>query len=353
MVADRAGRVTGDRRLGSRTWIEAEEIALRAIVCREFGPPEKLVLEERPDPSPGPGELVIEARAATVTFPDALMIEDKYQFKAPLPFVPGGEAAGIVSLLGPGVEGFALGERVIGNTLLVGGFAEKVLVRASATRKLPNNMGYAEATGIGYAYGTGYYGLHHRGGLKAGETLLVLGAAGNVGLAAVELGKLMGARVIAAASSAEKLSVCRDRGADEVIDYSREDLKARTKELTGGKGVDVIYDCIGGDYAEAALRSIAWEGRFLVIGFTAGIPKLPLNLTLLKGCQVIGVFYGAMVQRDPVLRSQIDRELETLAAAGKLKPYVSERYALADAPKALRALLDRKVTGKVVVEPNR
>lgn len=326
---------------------------MRAIVCREFGPPEKLVLEQRPEPKPGPGELVIEARAATVTFPDALMIEDKYQFKAPLPFVPGGEAAGIVAEIGPGVTGFVLGERVIGNTLLVGGFAEKVLVRASATRKLASAMGYAEATGIGYAYGTGYYGLHHRGALKAGETLLVLGAAGNVGLAAVELGKLLGARVIAAASSAEKLSVCRDRGADEGIDYSREDLKTRTKELTGGKGVDVIYDCVGGDYAEAALRSIAWEGRYLVIGFTAGIPKLPLNLTLLKGCQVIGVFYGAMVQRDPALREQIDRELDRLAAAGKLNPYVSERYALADAPKALRALLDRKVTGKVVVEPNR
>jgi len=322
-------------------------------VCREFGPPEKLVLEERPDPSPGPGELVIEARAATVTFPDALMIEDKYQFKAPVPFVPGGEAAGVVAAVGAGVEGFAVGERVIGNTLLVGGFAEKVLVRASATRKLAKNMGYAEATGIGYAYGTGYYGLHHRGRLQPGETLLVLGAAGNVGLAAVELGKLMGARVIAAASSAEKLSVCRDRGADEVIDYSREDLKTRARDLTGGKGVDVIYDCIGGDYAEAALRSIAWEGRFLVIGFTAGIPRLPLNLTLLKGCQVIGVFYGAMVQRDPTLRASIDRELDALAAAGKLNPYVSERYALADAPKALRALLDRKVTGKVVVEPHR
>ncbi len=326
---------------------------MRAVVCREFGPPEKLVLEERPDPKPGPGELVIEARAATVTFPDALMIEDKYQFKAPVPFVPGGEAAGIVAEIGPGVTGFALGERVIGNTLLVGGFAEKVLVRASACRKLADHMGYAESTGIGYAYGTGYYGLRYRGALKQGETLLVLGAAGNVGLAAVELGKLMGARVIAAASSAEKLAVCRDRGADEGIDYSREDLKARTKELTGGKGVDVIYDCIGGDYAETALRSIAWEGRFLVIGFTAGIPKLPLNLTLLKGCQVIGVFYGAMVQRDPALRAQIDRELEQLAAAGKLKPYVSERYALADAPKALRALLDRKVIGKVVVEPHR
>ena len=326
---------------------------MRAVVCREFGPPEKLVLEECPDPIPGPGELVIEARAATVTFPDALMIEDKYQFKAPLPFVPGGEAAGIVAAVGPEVTDFAIGERVIGNTLLVGGFAERVLVRASATRKLAENMGFAEATGLGYAYGTGYYGLRHRGNLRAGETLLVLGAAGNVGLAAVELGKLFGARVIAGASSPEKLEVCRDRGADEVIDYSREDLKERLKSLTGGKGVDVVYDCIGGDYAEAALRAIAWEGRFLVIGFTAGIPKIPLNLTLLKGCQVVGVFYGAMVQRDPVLRAEIDRELEALAAGGRLRPHVCARYALADAPKALRALLDRKVTGKVVVEPNR
>lgn len=326
---------------------------MRAIVCREFGPPEKLVVEERPDPVPGPGELVIESRASTVTFPDALMIEDKYQFKAPVPFVPGGEAAGIVAAIGPGVEGFAIGERVIGSTLLVGGFAEKVLVGASAARKLPDAMGYAESTGLGYAYGTALYGLRHRGDLKPGETLLVLGAAGNVGLAAVELGKLMGARVIAAASSAEKLSVCRDRGADEVIDYGRDDLKKRIKELVGDKGVDVIFDCIGGDYAEAALRAIAWEGRFLVIGFTAGIPKLPLNLTLLKGCQVVGVFYGAMVQRDPVLRAELDRELAALAAAGKLNPYVSGRYALADAPKALRALLDRKVTGKVVVEPQR
>jgi len=280
---------------------------VRAIVCREFGPPEKLVLEERPDPVPGPGELVIEARAAAVTFPDALMIEDKYQFKAPVPFVPGGEAAGLVAAVGPGVEGFAPGERVIGSTLLVGGFAERVLVRASAARPLPENMGFAESTGIGYAYGTAWYGLRHRGQLRPGETLLVLGAAGQVGLAAVELGKQMGARVIAAASSAEKLSVCRDRGADLAIDYSHEDLKARLKALTDGKGVDVVFDCIGGDYAEAALRSIAWEGRFLVIGFTAGIPRLPLNLPLLKGCQVVGVFYGAMVQRDPALRASIDR----------------------------------------------
>ena len=326
---------------------------MKAIVCKEFGPPEKLVLEEVETPRAGEGELVIESHASTVTFPDALMIEDKYQFKAPLPFVPGGEAAGLVTEVGPGVEGFAVGDRVIGSTMLVGGFQEKVLARASATRKLSEKVGFAEATGLLYAYGTGYYGLKYRGELKRGETLLILGAAGNVGLAAVELGKLMGARVIAAASSAEKLAVCRDRGADETIDYSTEDLKTRAKELTGGLGVDVVYDCIGGDFAEAALRAIAWEGRFLVIGFTAGIPMLPLNLTLLKGCQVIGVFYGAMVQKQPELRDEVSRDLEALAAEGKLNPYVSARYSLAEAPQALRALLDRKVTGKVVIEPNR
>jgi len=326
---------------------------MRAIVCKEFGPPEKLVLEEIDEPHAGEGELVIEARASTVTFPDALMIEDKYQFKAPLPFVPGGEAAGIVAEVGSGVEGFAVGDRVIGSTMLVGGFQEKVLVRASATRPLSKNVGFAESTGLLYAYGTGYYGLKYRGALQPGETLLILGAAGNVGLAAVELGKLMGARVIAAASSAEKLSVCRDRGADETINYSREDLKTRAKELTQGKGVDVVYDCVGGDFAESALRAIAWEGRFLVIGFTAGIPQLPLNLTLLKSCQVIGVFYGGMVQKQPDLRDEVARELEELASAGKLNPYVSARYSLEEAPQALRALLDRKVTGKVVIEPNR
>lgn len=326
---------------------------MRAIVCREFGPPEKLVLEERPDPVPGAGELVIEAHAATVTFPDALMIEDRYQFKATPPFVPGGEAAGFVKAVGPGVTAFAPGDRVIGSTLLVGGFAEQVLVRASAARRLPDALGFAEATGIGYAYGTALYALKHRAALRPGETLLVLGAAGNVGLAAVELGKQLGARVIAAASSPEKLAVCREHGADEVIDYAREDLKERAKALSAGRGVDVVFDCIGGDYAEAAVRAIAWEGRFLVIGFTAGITRLPLNLALLKGCQIVGVFYGAMVQRDPALRDAIQRELDALAAAGRLHPHVSARLPLAEAGRALRALLDREVIGKVVVEPQR
>ena len=326
---------------------------MKAIVCKEFGPPEQLVLEEVEAPSPGEGQLVIESHASTVTFPDALMIQDKYQFKAQLPFIPGGEAAGVVTELGPGVEGFAVGDRVVGSSGMAGGFQEQVLVNAKATRKLGDRVGFAESTGLLYAYGTGYYGLKYRGDLQAGETLLVLGAAGNVGLAAVELGKRMGARVIAAASSPEKLAICRERGADETIDYSTEDLKARAKELTDGAGVDVIYDCIGGDFAEAALRAIAWEGRFLVIGFTAGITKLPLNLTLLKGCQVIGVFYGAMVARDPVLLGEITRDLDEMLEAGELHPYVSASYSLEEAPQALRDLLDRKAVGKVVVEPNR
>jgi len=325
---------------------------VKAIVCKEFGPPEKLVYEDVDDPTPGPGEMVIDVHAATVTFPDTLMIEDKYQFKAPVPFIPGGEGAGIVAELGEGVEGFAVGDRVIGSTMLVGGFAEKILAKAGSTRKLGDNVGFAEATGMLYAYGTSYYGLKHRGALQPGETLLVLGAAGNVGLSAVELGKLMGARVIAAASSEEKLAICRERGADDTIDYSKEDLKKRAKELTDGHGVDVIYDCIGGDYAESALRAIAWNGRFLVIGFTAGIPLLPLNLTLLKSCQVIGVFYGAMGAREPELLREIVAELDALQNEGKLNPYVSGRYSLEKGADALRALMDRKVAGKVVIEPH-
>jgi NADPH2:quinone reductase len=327
------------------------ETTVKACVCKEFGGPEKLVIEEVDEPQAGPGELIVEVRAATVTFPDALMIQDKYQFKAPLPFIPGGEVAGVVHALGEGVSGFEIGDRVVGSSGLVGGFAERCCVRADATRHIPECLGFAESTGLLYAYGTGYYGLKHRGGLQPGETLLVLGAAGNVGLAAVELGKLMGARVIAAAAGAEKLSVCLDRGADETIDYEREDLKARAKELTGGRGVDVIYDCVGGDHAEAALRAIAWNGRFLVIGFTAGIPHLPLNLTLLKSCQVIGVFYGAMLAKEPEAGREILREVDELAAAGRLNPYVSERFGLDQAPKALAALLERRVSGKVVVEP--
>ncbi len=324
---------------------------MRAVVCNAFGPPENLVVEEMDDPSPGPGEVVVEVKASAVTFPDTLMLEDKYQFKAPPPYVPGGEVAGVVAALGEGVENLSVGDRAVGGLGVTGGFAELAIVPAAGARVLPDSVGFGESTGLNYAYGTTLYGLEHRGDLKEGESLLILGAGGNVGLSAVELGKLMGARVIAAASTEEKLDLCRERGADETINYATENLKERAKELTDGKGVDVIYDCVGGDYAESALRAIGWEGRFLVIGFTAGIPSIPLNLTLLKSCQIVGVFYGAMTSRDPELRDAISQKLIDLTASGELRPHVSARYSLDEAGQALRSLMDRTARGKVVIEP--
>lgn len=324
---------------------------MRAVVCNEFGPPENLVVEEVDEPVLQAGEVLIQVKAAAVTFPDTLMLEDKYQFHPTPPYVPGGEVAGVVAAVAADVDSVAVGDRVVGGLGTVGGYAELAAVPARGVRVLPDSVGFAESTGLNYAYGTSLYGLKYRGELKAGETLLILGAGGNVGLSAVELGKLMGARVIAAASSEEKLDLCRERGADETINYATENLKERAKELTDGHGVDVIYDCVGGDYAESALRAIGWEGRFLVIGFTAGIPSIPLNLTLLKSCQIVGVFYGAMAARDPELSAVISNELIELTASGKLTPHVSARYSLDDAGKALRALMDRKALGKVVVEP--
>ncbi|MCP4228126.1 MAG: NADPH:quinone oxidoreductase family protein [Actinomycetia bacterium] len=324
---------------------------MRAVVCKEFGPPENLVGDELDHPQPGAGEILVEVKASAAPLPDTLMLEDKYQFKAPPPYIPGGEVAGVVSALGDGVDSLAVGDRIVGGLGVVGGFAELAVVPAAGARVLPDNVEFAESTGLNYAYGTTLYGLKYRGELKEGETMLILGAGGSVGLSAVELGKLMGARVIAAASSAEKLDLCRQRGADETINYAEENLKDRAKELTGGKGVDVVYDCVGGDYAESALRAIGWGGRFLVIGFTAGIPSIPLNLTLLKSCQIVGVFFGAMVARDPELRDSISRELIDLTASGELRPYVSGRYPLEQAGEALRSLIDRKALGKIVIEP--
>ena len=324
---------------------------MRAVVCKAFGPPENLVVEEVADPTPGPGQVLVEVKASAVTFPDTLMLENKYQYKAAPPYVPGGEVAGVVAALGEGVDSLRVGDRIVGGLGVLGGFAELAVVPAAGARVLPDNVGFAESTGLNYAYGTSLYGLKYRGDLKAGESLLVLGAGGNVGLSAVELGKLMGARVIAAASSEEKLDLCRQRGADETINYATENLKDRAKELTNGQGVDVIYDCVGGAYAEASLRAIGWEGRFLVIGFTAGIPSIPLNLTLLKSCQIVGVFYGAMTARDPILRDKVASELIELTASGKLRPHVSGRFPLEGAGQALRSLIDRKALGKVVIEP--
>jgi len=322
------------------------------VVCNAFGPPENLVVEEVDDPVPGEGQLLMEVHAAAVTFPDTLMLEDKYQFKTGLPYIPGTEGAGVVVGIGEGVEGWSIGDRVSGGLGTTGAYAEQMVIPALGARRLPDNVDFDVVTGLNYAYGTTLYGLQHRADLQPGETMLVTGAGGAVGLSAVEIGKLMGARVIAAASSDEKLDLCRERGADETINYATDDLKNRAKELTDGKGVDVVYDCVGGDKAELALRAIGWEGRFLVIGFTAGIPAIPLNLALLKSCQIIGVFYGAMTAREPEKNAAISNQLIEWVANGDLQPHVSGHYPLERAGDALRALIDRKAAGKLVVTPN-
>ncbi len=323
---------------------------MRAVVCKEFGPPESLVVEEVPEPDLAPGKVRIEVGAAGVNYPDVLIIENKYQFKPALPFTPGGEVAGVVKEVGEGVTGLAPGDRVLASTGW-GGFAEEVVAEARGTFAIPDSMDFQTAAAFLMTYGTSHYALKDRGELQPGENLLVLGAAGGVGLAAVELGHVMGARVIAAASSAEKLAVCREHGADEAIDYTEEDLKQRTKELTGGAGADVVYDPVGGDYAEAALRATAWKGRFLVIGFVAGIPKVPLNLALLKGCQIIGVFWGAFVGRENERHQANVRELLEWYDQGKLKPRVSATYPFDKVADALRDLSERRVKGKVVLVP--
>src|SRR5688500_6800778 len=268
---------------------------MKAVLCKQYGPPDSLAIEEVPSPRPGPNEVVVSVKAASLNFPDVLMIQDKYQFKPPLPFSPGAEVAGIVSAVGADVAGFSVGDRVIASPGW-GGLAEKAAVSTEAIIPLPDDIDLVHASSFLYAYGTSQYALKDRGHLQPGETLVVLGAAGGVGLAAVELGAVMGATVIAAASSDDKLDLCREYGASMTINYATEDLKTRIRELTGGVGADVVYDAVGGAYSEPALRSMAWEGRFLVIGFAAGeIPKVPLNLALLKSCDIVGVFWGAFV----------------------------------------------------------
>ena len=324
---------------------------MRAVVCNGFGPPEDLVVETVADPIVGSDQLLVEVAAAAVVYPDTLMIQDKYQYKAPPPYIPGGEVAGVVVAVGDRVADWSIGDRLLGALGATGGYAELCAVSASSARRLPESVDFAAAAGLNYAYGTTLYGLQHRANLLAGETLLVLGAGGSVGLSAVEIGKLMGARVIAAASTDEKLDVCRQRGADDTVNYSTENLKDRVKELTEGKGVDVVYDCVGGVIAEQALRAIAWEGRFLVVGFPGGIPSIPLNLVLLKSCQIVGVFYGAMAAREPARSAAISDQLIGWLASGELRPYVSARYPLERAGEALRAMMDRAVVGKVVIVP--
>lgn len=322
---------------------------MKAVLCKVYGPPESLVIAEIEPLKPGPGQVVISVKACGINFPDTLIIEGKYQFKPEMPFSPGGEVAGVVKEVGAGVEGVRAGDRVIAFTGW-GGFAEEVLVEAGKLIPMPEQMDFVTASAFVMVYGTSHYALKDRARLQPGETLLVLGAAGGVGLAAVELGKAMGAHVIAAASSDEKLAVCRQHGADECINYSSEDLKERIKSLSKGRGVDVIYDPVGGNYSEAALRGMAWEGRYLVIGFAAGeIPRIPLNLTLLKGCSIMGVFWGSFTTRDPQRNQEHLHELMTWFLEGKLQPHIAATYPLERAADALNDMRERKIMGKAVL----
>jgi len=323
---------------------------MKAALCKSLEGPEAIVIEEIADPVPGPDEVVVRVRAAALNFLDTLITRGKYQFKPDLPFSPAAEIAGVVEAVGANVRDLKAGQRVCGY-IAWGGAREKVAVPAKLMIPIPEGVRDAAAAGISVTYGTAMHGLKDRGGLKAGESVAVLGASGGAGLAAVEIAKLMGARVIAVASSAEKLAICREHGADELLNYATSDLKTGLREPTGGKGVDVVYDCVGGDYSEAALRSIAWGGRLLVIGFAAGaIPKIPLNLFLLKNAAAVGVFWGEMIMREPEQHRANMIEVLDWCAKGRLKPHVHATYPLARIGEAITALDKRQVTGKLIVE---
>ena len=328
---------------------------MKTMLSTKVGGPETLELTELPDPKVQKGHLLVRIRATGVNFPDTLMIRDLYQVKPPRPFAPGGEVAGDVIAVGDGVQGFKPGDRVLALTGY-GGFATHVNALAAKCTAIPDGMPYEDAACFVFTYGTSHHALKERAQIKPGESLLILGAAGGVGAAAIELGKVAGAKVIAAVSSEEKAAFCRGLGADETLVYPREldrdaqrAFSAQIKELAGPDGVDVVYDAVGGAYAEPAIRALAWEGRFLVVGFPAGIPKIPLNLTLLKGAQIVGVFWGAAVARDPAGHAENMRELFDLYAQGRIKPQISARYPLEQAGAALELMQDRKVMGKVVV----
>lgn len=333
---------------------------MKAVLSKEAGPPETLVIEDVPSPVAEEGQLVLSMKSAAVNFPDVLIIEDKYQFKPKRPFSPGGEVAGVVKSVGPGVTNVKPGDRVLASAGW-GCFAEEVLLDASRVIPIPDAMDFETASAFLMTYGTSHHALKDRAMIQPGETLLVLGAAGGVGLAAVELGKAMGARVIAAASSEEKLAVCREHGADETILYpagptlDKEQMKALSdaiKKLTSGNGADVVYDPVGGDFSEAALRATNWAGRFLVVGFASGpIPRIPLNLALLKSCQIVGVFWGAFVARYPKENQENINELMALFGAGKIKPLVSKVYKLSETAQAIKDMAARKVKGKIVIVP--
>jgi NADPH2:quinone reductase len=324
---------------------------MKAIVCKQLGGPELLALEDVTLPAPKPTEVKIQIKGAGVNFPDTLIIQGKYQFKGQPPFTPGGEVAGVVLEVGDKVKHLRAGDAVAA-LVPIGAYAEEVLAPADAVMPLPRDMDFKDAAAFPFVYGTTIHALKQRGQLKSGETLLVLGASGGVGLAAVQLGKLMGAKVIAAASSPEKLAICKQHGADELIDYSKESLKESVKKLTKGQGADVIYDPVGGELGEECLSCIAWNGRYLVIGFASGpIPNLAANRLLLKGAAAVGVFWGAFVMREPKANWENFQQLFQWYQEGRLKPYISKTAPLADAPKILREMMDRKVTGKVVLTP--
>jgi NADPH2:quinone reductase len=317
----------------------------------QHGPPEALQVSELPDPVPGAGEVLVDVKAVGLNFFDLLIIANRYQVKPDLPFSPGAEFSGVVSAVGAGVSEIAQGDRVCGTTGF-GAAREKVVVPASSLVRMPKTLDFERAAGLLVTYSTSLHGLADRAKLKKGETLAVLGAAGGVGIAAVEIGKIMGARVIACASSPEKLEFARKHGADEGIDYSKEDLKERLRELTDGRGADVVYDPVGGPLAEQAVRSTAWEGRYLVIGFAAGeIPKIALNHVLLRSCSIVGVSWGAMARRNPARGQSLVQQLIEWAGEGRISAHVDKVYPLAQASEALNAIARREVKGKVVLRP--
>ncbi|MGY8849328.1 MAG: NADPH:quinone oxidoreductase family protein [Pseudomonadales bacterium] len=322
---------------------------MKALVCNEFGPTENLTLEERPVPTPGKGEILIDIKAAGVNFPDVLTVQGKYQFKPELPFIPGAEVSGVVTELGEGVTSHKVGDKVV-SMLQVGGFSEHCVSSEHSSFGMGKTMSFEQSAGFAITYGTSYYALKQQAKIQPGETLLVLGAAGGVGIATIQIAKAMGVTVIAAASTEEKLDFACEAGADMRINYSDENLKDKVKELTGGKGVDVIYDPVGGDFSEQAFRAIGWGGRFLVIGFASGpIPAIPLNLMLLKGASVVGVFWGAWVARFPLeSRTNFD-ELITMIDGGQFSPLVTEVYSLDDYKDAFASISERRAKGKVIL----
>jgi NADPH2:quinone reductase len=322
---------------------------MKALICEAFGPIANLQIKDMPSPQPGPGQLLVQMKSAGVNFPDALMVQGKYQVKPPFPFAPGGEIAGVVKAVGSGVTRFSVGDRVMALTS-TGGFAQECLTEDARTLPLPQGMDFDTGAALMLTYCTSLHALKDVGDLQPGETLVVLGAAGGVGVSAIEIGKAMGARVIAAASSEDKLAVCRQVGADETINYSTESLKDRINELTGGKGADQVYDPVGGAYTEQALRATAWRGKLLVIGFAAGeIPRIPLNLALLRERQILGVYWGDSTKHDPEGHQANLRQLEAWFVDGKIKPLVSERFPLERARDAIELIANRGVKGKIVV----